>query len=377
MTAEYTEHPESGYFNCWSGRYPTAAVRTLDLYMAWRDGEVFPPLAAFENLRGLVIPGGMLTAARVAEVARTQISSLEVIMHDGPELPPGVFDLENLEALELSGCGLAVLPDLFARLPRLASLDLGHNRLESLPASLLASPTLTRLNLGFNRISRTPAFTDDSRLEQLDLSANPLTTLDVDVLPRGLTSLKVLADLEAVGDGLAELVHLRVLALGSKLRALPDLQRLTGLVEVQLAGTLGEALFDRLPASLEQLRGYGSHCVGLERIPPAIGRFTRLRVLELLFERITELAPELRQVPLDRLTLSCTKLGDTPSYAHLPDTLQCLELANVGMTKCPDRIAELVELRTLVLSANRLTAIPEAVRGLPLLTDLKAEGQRP
>ncbi|SFF11091.1 hypothetical protein SAMN02745121_06991 [Nannocystis exedens] len=188
--------------------------------------------------------------------------------------------------------------------------------------------------------------------------------------------LKAQAALEEVSDALAELVHLRELALGSELRSLPDLRGLAGLSTLQLAGRLGEPLFDRLPASLAELHGHGSHCMALVRVPPAIGRFSRLRVLELPFEPITELAAELREVPLERLVLSSTRLADTPTYAHLPGSLQVLELADVGMTRCPPRIAELVELRELVLSANRLSGIPEAVRSLPRLTKLRAGDMR-
>jgi leucine-rich repeat protein SHOC2 len=376
MTAEYTEEPNSGYFNCWSGRHPKSSVRTLDLYMAWRDGEVFPALAKFPNLTALVLPAALLTAARVAEVARTNITSLRITMHDGPEPPAGVFRLPRLEALDLSGCGLTNLPDRFAGLPRLTRLELAHNELVALPPSVLASTSLTSLDLAFNRISQTPAFAQGSRLEQHDQTAAPLTALDVDRLPRGLTVLKAQAALDEVSSALTELVHLRVLALGNKLRELPDLGRLDRLESIELAGQLGEGLFDRLPVTLAELHGYGSHRVGIERIPPAIGRLTGLRVLDLPFEHITELAAELREVPLARLVLSSTRLADTPTYAHLPDSLHCLELANVGMTRCPPRLAELLELRELVLTANRLTEIPAAVRSLPRLTRLEADGMR-
>ncbi|WAS91334.1 leucine-rich repeat domain-containing protein [Nannocystis punicea] len=376
MTAEYTEDPGGGYFNCWTGRYPTSCVRTLDLYMAWRDGEEFPPLAEFANLTRLAVPADMLTRSRVAEVAQTNIVALEISMHDGPRPPPEVFELPRLEVLDLSGCELEALPDRFTELPRLRRIGLAHNQLVELPPSLLASPSLTSLDLGFNQIAQTPAFAPDSRLEQLDLTANPLGVLDVARLPRSLTVLKAQAELEEVSDAIAELVHLRELALGSKLRSLPDLGRLARLTTLELAGKLGEALFERLPVTLAELHGYGSHCMGLDRIPPAIGRLAQLRVLHLPFEKITELAVELREVPLERLVLSSTCLADTPTYAHLPGSLRVLQLANVGMTRCPPRIAELMELRELVLSANRLTEIPEAVRALPRLTKLKASDMR-
>ena len=127
--------------------------------------------------------------------------------------------------------------------------------------------------------------------------------------------------------------------------------------------------FDKLPATIEELHGRGSHRVGITCIPPAIGRLTRLRVLDLPFEFIDNLAPELLAVPLEELCLSSTRLADTPTYAHLPATLRRLELANVGMTRCPPRLAELLELRKLILNAN-LVEVPPEVRALPHLTEL-------
>lgn len=376
MTAEYTEDPRSGYFNCWTGRYPTSCVRTLDLYMAWRDGEEFPPLAAFERMTAMSVPAEMLTPALVAEIGRTQVVSLEVTMHDGPEAPGEVFALPRLEALDLSGCGIAALPDRFVELPRLARLDLGHNELAALPASVLGSPSLRDLDLSFNQFSRTPTFPRDSRLERLEMLANPLAVLEADRLPRGLVALGAQTALEEVPASLGELAQLRELALGNRLEVLPDLRGLVALVSLELAGRLGSALFERLPAGLGELRGYGSHLMQLERIPPAIGRMARLRALHLNFEPLTELAAELREVPLARLGLSSTKLADTPTYAHLPGTLQVLELGNVGMTRCPSRLAELVELRELVLAGNRLKEVPAEVRALPRLTKLAIDGQR-
>ncbi|PCC75711.1 Leucine rich repeat-containing protein [Nannocystis exedens] len=283
-----------------------------------------------------------------------------------------MFELPNLESLDLSGCELEPLPDRFAELPRLEQLDLELNSLVELPPSLRSSPSLRSLNLGFNAISETPAFVRDSRIEWLDLTANRLAAFDVAALPRGLIVLRAQSELEEVPDAIAELVHLRELELGNRLRSLPDLRGLAASSTLQLAGQLGAPLFDRLPRTLAELHGYGSHCMGLTSIPPAIGRFSQLRVLHLPFEPMTELAAELREVPLERLVLSSTRLADTPTYAYLPGSLQVLELANVSMTRCPPRIAELVELRELVLSANRLTEIPEAVRSLPCLTKLKA-----
>lgn len=371
MTAEYTEDPRSGYFNCWSGRHPKACVRTLDLYMAWRDGEAFPLLAEFPHLGALIVPSELMTSALAAEAARTDVRSLAITMHEDPDPPAAIFELPRLESLDLSGCCLGALPDEFAALPGLADVDLSQNNLTELPPSLLAAPRLRSLDVAWNQLAATPVFPRASRLERLDIGGVHGALLDVAGLPRTLTELRALASLEVVPDELAALTGLRKLALGNKMTDLPDLQGLTSLAALELAGKFSDDLWDRLPASLEHIEGWGSHRIGLTRVPAGVGRFTQLRSLNLCFERLTELAPELLHVPLVELRLSSTTLADTPSYAYLPATLQVLHLAHVGMTRCPPRLSELRELRELVLTNNPMPGVPDEVRALPNLHRLE------
>lgn len=371
MTAEYTEDPSSGYFNCWTGRYPRTCVRTLDLYMVWRDHEVVPPLAELPNLVALIVPSDLMTRELAEEAAQTGVVHLAITMHEAPSPPDAIFELPALESLDLHGCRVEQLPDRFADLPGLTRVDLGMNDLRALPASLLAAPRLTDLDVSYNRLAAPPAFPRGCPLQRLDLGVNPISRLDCADLPRGLTDLSALAALESAPAGLAALTGLRRLALGNKLTDLPDLTALPRLADLTLAGRFSDALFDRLPASLTALRGWGSHLLGLTRVPPGIARLTNLTTLELNFERLTELAPELAAVPLVELHLSSTTLADTPTYAHLPATLKILHLANVGMTRCPERLADLKLLEELVLTNNPMPEVPEAVRQLPNLRKLE------
>src|SRR5690349_4805677 len=86
VTAEYEESPSTGYFNFWSGRHPKSAVRTLDLYLAWREGEKFPQLHRFENLKALIIPLTLLDRSRIDQIARSTVTDLTIIMGDGEPL---------------------------------------------------------------------------------------------------------------------------------------------------------------------------------------------------------------------------------------------------------------------------------------------------
>jgi Leucine-rich repeat (LRR) protein len=259
----------------------------------------------------------------------------------------------------------------------LRTLDLRGNGLVEVPRTVLRHARLTRLDLEANRFVGVPGFPRDSPLEALVLSDNPLRRLAVDRLPRGLVELEVNdAGLAAIPADLIRLRRLRRLAIANPKSALPDLRALDELEWIELAGQLGDAVFDLLPASLTELRGYGSHTVGLSRIPRSIARFERLRVLVLPHESLVDLPPELRALPLESLDLSATELGDTPTFAHLPATLRSLALTAVGMTRWPARIGELVELRRLALRSNQLTALPPQIGELTALQELALDGNR-
>jgi hypothetical protein len=173
MTAEYAGDPASGYFNCWSGRHPLGAVRTLDLYMKWRDGEELPPLAALPQLRKVVVPVDLVTDALVDEIAGTPVTSLEVIMGQGV-VPACLFRLDQLVELDLSGLHLEEVP-----------LGLGGNELAELPEAVGALVKLTTLEVGRNRLTALPAALHRlPHLTTLDVSCNELGTAALSELPR-------------------------------------------------------------------------------------------------------------------------------------------------------------------------------------------------
>ncbi|CAI3808610.1 hypothetical protein GLGCALEP_05266 [Pseudomonas sp. MM221] len=104
-----------------------------------------------------------------------------------PNLPDGVT-FPHVTHLTLHGLNLnALQADFLPRFPNLVELDLGRNNLAGLPAGIEQLTSLRRLRLGHNQITidtrsnqRLSALT---RLEQLDLSHNPLgQALDVQAL---------------------------------------------------------------------------------------------------------------------------------------------------------------------------------------------------
>lgn len=373
MTTAYTENIETGYFNCWTGRHDPAAVHTLDLYLAWRDGHELPPLASFPSLVAVVVPAAYIDDALLAELAASRVTSLTVSPLDD-SLPEEIFELPKLTSLSLAGGMLEGLPDYFDELPAIKHVDISNNALEELPRTLLALPQLRSLDASGNPLGETPELRD-SKLRELDLSSTlfgePLR-FDVARLPRTLQVLRTDTG-PIVPAGIAELRALRTLAFAAPLTAMPDLRALEELEALELGGALGDAVFERAPVSLRSLICRGPARLGLTRIPSTIARLGLLDTLDLSQEPIAELPAALAKVPLDSLQLAATQLGDAASYKHLPKTLTKLDLSNVGMTAVPPRIFELAELRELSLSHNAIGALPAAIARLRRLEQLDVD----
>ncbi|KAJ6661442.1 hypothetical protein lerEdw1_014350 [Lerista edwardsae] len=107
------------------------------------------------------------------------------------ELPAEIGSLAKLERLTLSNNSLASLPPEIAGLQRLRSLHLANNSLAELPAALCRLSSLVFLDATDNRISTIPdAIRQLQNLETLLLLFNALERL-----PRGICSLRSLRTL--------------------------------------------------------------------------------------------------------------------------------------------------------------------------------------
>lgn len=106
---------------------------------------------------------------------------------------PPLFELKHLESLSLNHNNLKrITPHCFSKLTKLETLELNHNRIDSLNGLHLSQCTkLTNLFLKHNklvRITRTlpstsPPFSLPPKLENLDLSNNQITEIDLTQCP--------------------------------------------------------------------------------------------------------------------------------------------------------------------------------------------------
>lgn len=230
--------------------------------------------------------------------------------------------------LDLSGLGLATIPDSLAQLTNLQTVELRRNRLTAIPESLAHLSKLEHLSLSNNQLTVIPDFlVQPTNLRRLNLSYNQLT---------------------AIPDSLAQLTSLRDLELdGNQLTAMPaSLDKLTNLQYLSLGGNQLPAI----PASLAQLENLlGIYLSGnqITEIPDFFAQLTKLQILYLSDNRISEITNF-----LGRLT-----------------NLRTLILRKNQLTTIPYSLTQLTNLTELTLSDNPL---PEELlaalrRGIPSL----------
>src|SRR5919199_1730113 len=129
--------------------------------------------------------------------------------------------------------------------------------------------------------------------------------------------------------------------------------------------------------------------LGLEELPPEIGKCTQLETLvlgkktedwelfdgkyrpKLITNQLRTLPEELRALGnLRSIDLSGNPFGTMPELLLEMKQLESLNLTRIGLTAIPDAIAQLSNLTQLDLSNNQITSIPEVIGQLSNLTQL-------
>ena len=145
------------------------------------------------------------------------------------DLPPSLFDLQDLTFLDIAGNQLTALPDNLAHLGNLEALYAERNQIRALPKGIFALEKLEALGLWNNNLSILPGVAADSAtLTELDLDGNNLTSL-----PESFDHLTGLQELRLRGNALTvlpkhlgRLTQLSTLDLGNnQLSALPESMR--------------------------------------------------------------------------------------------------------------------------------------------------------
>jgi hypothetical protein len=140
---------------------------------------------------------------KIQEAKEKQLKELDLIGDylSLASIPAEVFELEQLEVLNLINNHLTAIPDAIAQLRNLKSLDLSYNRLTTVPGAIGQLQNLMSLNLRNNELTALPdAIVQLSNLMSLDLRDNPIEIPPPEVVKEGIEAIKdYFRQLEAKG----------------------------------------------------------------------------------------------------------------------------------------------------------------------------------
>ena len=291
------------------------------------------------------------------------------------EIPAEVFQLEQLESLNLSVNQLSELPESITKLSNLTQLYLSYNKLSELPESITKLSNLTRLYLSYNLLSELPeSITKLSNLTRLDLSINQLSEL-----PESITKLSNLTWLDLSINQLSELpesitklsnltqLHLR----GNQLSELPEsITKLSNLTELDLS----ENQLSELPESITKLSNLTRLDLSinqLSELPESITKLSNLTWLDLRRNQLSELPESITKLSnLTQLHLRGNQLSELPESITKLSNLTELDLSENQLSELPESITKLSNLTELDLSENQLSELPESIGKLSNLTEL-------
>ena len=298
--------------------------------------------------------------------------------HDNDQLsyiPEEVFELTQLERLNLKSNGIKKISESITKLTNLTSLNLSFNGLKSIPESITKLTNLTELDLSFNNItSISESITRLANLTSLDLRDSEIKSIPESITKiTSLTSLNLSRNnISDIPESIINLINLSTLNLsGNQLVNIPQIiDRIVDLKEINLSRNkllyLCESIINL--TSLINLDVSGNR---IETIPESIIKLTNLTSLDLSNIGITSIPESIFHLAgLTSLELSDNNIKAIPESITRLSNLQNLQLRNNKIKTLPRYLANLSNLTSLDLSHNQIAEIPESIFRLTNLTNL-------
>lgn len=280
------------------------------------------------------------------EISFERLESLSIVMN-GLACFSSSTRLPNLKVLNLNMNDLPGLPDMRIVTPKLEHLSADGNSLEEVPH---LPETLIKLSLARNSIERLIDFkTETPSLAYLDLASNCVP--DIGKLPHTIRSLNLSSNRLSVIPNM-DLPSLKKVNLAhNNLTQVPKLtsSRLKGVV---LSGNQLETLDGFIfPKSLVTFIASKNR---IKEIPLSLATLPGLKTLELCWNEITRVPPEISKSTIATLNLSMNPIESLPD---LPRSIQTLMVVGCHLKQLPETLAS-THLVELCASNNELTSIP-------------------
>ncbi|MCB9640104.1 MAG: leucine-rich repeat domain-containing protein [Myxococcales bacterium] len=262
-------------------------------------------------------------------------------------------------------------------------LDLAEEKLPRFPMQVLKLPSLRSLSLKKVSLSEIPEEIEQLQdLEELDLSGCGL-----EQLPESLGKLPSLRVLKLVDnpnltlpEGLKHLKHLKYLSYSPKEFQLPAwLDQLTELEELDLSSWGNEAFdFPEVITQMTSLKRLSLQRIAFHEIPDSLTQLTSLEEIKLdggplcFLKKLPDFSkmPNLRVIHADGLRTNSTRPNPDKALIKSFFTAPALEELYIdrhhGSSEDFAGIGQAKHLKSLDLSFNDLTSLPEEIYTLPL-----------
>lgn len=261
--------------------------------------------------------------------------------------------------------------------------------LNELPHALSKIPDLHSISVNSCQLRSLPGWLADLEITSLDLASNSF-----DSFPNVITRLPKLRELGMsqcriynIPTEIGSLSALESLVLpGCELETIPpSIASLTRLVELDLGfNEVIDIAPDLFPSSIEHLILSGNPLV---EVPESVASLAHLRVLELSANGSDVIAADKTNLKplLPKLTGLSTRLvarrrnymgriREIPDWLYELNNLEWIDLANNQIGRISSDVAQLTKLRGLVLSGNVLRSVPSEVFSLDSLQVLALAG---
>ncbi|XP_019614119.1 PREDICTED: malignant fibrous histiocytoma-amplified sequence 1 homolog [Branchiostoma belcheri] len=281
-------------------------------------------------------------------------------------VPAAVIKLPQLEMLILSNNENITLPDEMSGLTNLTVLVLDSCNLDTLPPVVLKLTNLQVLDLSENMQLSLP----DELNGLINLKVLRLRDCNLDTVPLAVLKLPQLEELDLfqnsgihLPDGLAGLTNMRVLELGlTGMETVPPaVLKLPQLEELDLSLNIGIHLPDGL-AGLTNIRVLKLQMTDMTIVPPVVCRLIQLERLHLLGNQLQTLPAEIGQLTnVKHMDLSWCKLRTLPPEVWGLTQLEWLDLRSNQLQTLPAEIGQLTTLCHMDVSDNPLIKPPTEV----------------
>jgi len=285
---------------------------------------------------------------------------------------------ENRKELRLAFKSLTQIPDQVFNLHQLEVLDLSGNKITSVPERIRDLDNLREIDLRSNPVRHVPD------VPGLALDWRAYWRCRAGISPESVRGLRFAPYVVRLPEKVFGFPNLAVLELRGEdrgrepLRVSDDfsegISRLTELESLDISCREPGALLDVIPR-LAGLKSLDLYRCGLTHIPRALEALENLRTLSLGGNDLGEIPVAVsRMKRLTTLSLNETGVKEFPEWLFDLEELQYVRLDGNKIEHVPDSISRLRKLEWLHLDGNRLTALPGMFTQLENLRYLWLDG---